>query len=240
MHTIAGEDRVGIVNGEYTFLNNAALVAGGNSTIGVSELEVQSLSVGGRLIVSGGSFTLSVMGTSVAVGTDNLVSVFNAKEITGGTDRLRAQGYDVNGVLVDAYLTITASTDFADIATWLENAFYSAPGTDGVVTMGASNGRLRFSGAAAESVVVTSFVFEDVDNSGSAVNLSVAAFSLAGAGLDIGDVMMQHASVALTANGVRVVDSVAGGAWTVGTAGTSGTIDVRFDGDVAVAAITTP
>jgi len=66
------------------------------------------------------------------------------------------------------------------------------------------------------------------------MNLSVAAFSVVGVSTNIGDVMMQHASVAITANGTRVLGSVAGGVWTVGTAGTSGTIDVRFDGDVAV------
>jgi len=232
MHTIAGADRVGIVNGEYTFLNNAALVAGGASTIGVQEVEVQSLSVGGRMLVSGGNFTLSVMGTSVAVSITNLVSVFNAKEITAGTDRLRVQGYDVNGVLIDAYLVITASTDFASIATWLGNAFYATPGTDGGVTMAATGGRLHFSGATGSSIVVTNFIFEDIDNSGSTFNLSVAPFTLTSVGADVGDVMMYMASIALTANGVRVSAAVAGGVWTVGTAGTTGTIDVRFNGDV--------
>lgn len=234
MHTIAGEDRVGVVNGEYTFMNNAALLAGGSSTIGVNEIEVQSLSVGGRLLVSGGSFTMSVVGTSVAIETDNLISVFNAKEITEGTDRLRVQGFDANGTLVDAYMVITASTDFADVATWLENTFYSAPGTDGIVSFGATNGRFEFSGAAAESVVLTSFIFEDIDGSGSSLNLSVAGFTLVGASANVGDVMMHHASVAITANGTRVLGSVTGGAETVGNAATTGTIDVRFDGDVAV------
>jgi flagellin len=238
MHTIAGEDRVGIVNGEYTFQNNAALVAGGNSTIGVNELEIQSLSVGGRMIVSGGNFTLSVLGTSVAVGTDGLVSVFNAKEITAGTDRLRVQGFDVNGVVVDAYLLISAGTTFASVGLWLENAFYSLPGTDGNVDMGADTGRLFFSQAAGVSIVLSSFVFEDIDNSGSTFNLSVAGFTLTGAAVQsVGDTMIHSASIALTANGVRVaVDdgSIHGIVNTVGTAGTSGTIDVRFDGDITI------
>lgn len=236
MHTVAGEDRVGIVNGEYTFLNNAALVAGGNTTIGVNELEVQSLSVGGRMIVSGGNFTLSVMGTSVAVGTDGLISVFNAKEITVDTDRLRVQGFDVAGVVVDAYMVISAGTTFASVGIWLENAFYATPGTDGNVDMATTTGRLFFSQAAGVSIVLTSFVFEDIDNSGSTLNLSVAGFTLTGAAiLSVGDVMINAASVALTANGVRVtVDdgSFYGGANTLGTAGTTGTIDVRFDGDI--------
>ena len=232
MHTIAGEDRVGIVNGEFTFLNNAALLAGGATTIGVDEVEIQSLSVGGRLLVSGANFTFSVMGTSVAIGTTNLVSVFNAKEITAGTDRIRVQGTDANGVVVDSYLVITAATDFAAVATWLENAFFSVPGTDGSVTMGGTNGRLGFMVAAGESIALTSFVFEDIDNSGSAMNLSVAAFTLTAASTNIGDVMMYQASVALTANGVRITDSVAGGAWTIGNAATSGTVDIRFNGDV--------
>ncbi len=236
MHTIAGEDRVGVVNGEYTFMNNAALLAGGSSTIGVNEIEVQSLSVGGRLLVSGGSFTLSVVNTYVALGADTLVSVFNAKEITVDTDRLRVTGYDMNGVLVDAYMVIGALTDFDAVATWLENTFFAAPGPagDGIVSMGASNGRLEFSGAAGSSIVLTSLEFEDIDGSGSSFNLSVAGFTIVGTSTNVGDVMMHHASVAITANGTRTFESVGGGAWTVGNAATSGTIDVRFDGDIAV------
>ena len=238
MHTVAGEDRVGIVNGEYTFMNNAALIAGGSSTIGVNEIEVQSLSVGGRLLVSGGNFTISVMGTSVAVSTAGLVSVFNAKEITVDIDRLRVTGYDVAGVVVDAYLTISAGTTFASVGIWMEEAFYATPGTDGSVIMSHETGRLMFSQAAGTSVVLSSLEFEDIDNSGSTFNLSVAGATITGAAIQsVGDVMMVAASVALTANGVRTtVDdgTFSGGINTLGIAATTGTVDVRFDGDIAV------
>lgn len=236
MHTIAGEDRVGMVNGEYTFLNNAALVAGGNTTIGVNELEVQSLSVGGRMIVSGGNFTLSVMGTSVALSTSGLISVFNAKEITEVTDRLRVQGFDVAGVVVDAYLVVSILTTFASVGLWMENAFYANVGVDGNVIMSHDTGRIFFDNILDVSVVLTSLEFEDIDSSGSTLNLSVAGFTLTGvANQSIGDVMIITASIALTANGVRVdIDdgTFYGGVNTFGTAGTTGTIDVRFDGDI--------
>lgn len=236
MHTIAGEDRVGIVNGEYTFMNNAALIAGGGSTIGVNEIEVQSLSVGGRMIVSGGNFTLSVLATSVALSTTGLISVFNAKEITVDTDRLRVQGFDVNGTVVDTYLVVGTTTTFASVAIWLENAFYSNVGTDGQVFMSEETGRLYFSQVGGESIVLTSLLFEDIDSSGSAINLSVAGFTLAGAAVQsIGDVMIVTASVGLTANGVRYTiedGTFHGGLNTFGVAGTTGTIDIRFNGDI--------
>jgi flagellin len=230
-HTIAGADRVGIINGEVTYLNHADF-AGGSSNIGLDQLEVQSQTSGGRLLVSFGSAVVSVVGTSVAVGADTIFDSLNAQEITLGTDRIHLTGFDVNGATVDSTLLISAGTTYASIATWAENALFSAPGTDGIVTFGASDGRFEISGAAGVSVVISGLDFEDVDSSGSKLNLSVAAFSVAGASANFGDVFYDQASVAITANGNRVVETVQGNDPHVLGDGTTGELEVRFNGDV--------
>lgn len=233
MHTIAGADRVGIVNGETTYLNHADFLAG-TTNIGLSQMEVQSQTVGGRLLVSAGSAIVSVVGTSVAVAADTIYDSLNAQEITLKADRIRLTGYDVNGVAVDASLLISAGTTYASIALFLENQLFSAPGVDGAVVMGTSDGRFAISGAASASVVITGLVFSDVDLSGSKLNLSVSAFSINGVAASFGDVFIDQASVAITANSTRVVEIVQGNDPHVLGNTTTGELVVRFDGNVTI------
>jgi len=231
MHTIAGADRVGIINGEVTYLNHADFLEG-PSNIGLLQMEVQSQTANGRLLVSAGSAIVSVVGTSVAVGADTIRDAINAQEITLGTDRIRIEGADVNGVTVNASLLITTATTYASLALFLENALFSLPGTDGYVTMGASNGKLIINAAAGVSVVISSLVFSDVDMSGSKLELDVAAFSLVATGVSFGATFIDTVSAAITANANRVVEIVTGGEpFALGDA-TTGELNVRFGPDV--------
>ncbi|MFH1675834.1 MAG: flagellin [bacterium] len=231
MHTIAGADRVGIINGETTYLNHADFL-NGSTNIGLAQMEVQSQSANGRLLVSAGSAVVSVVGTSVAVGADTIFDAINSQEITLGTDRIRITGFDVNGVAINSSLTITAATSWAALATFLENALFSLPGTDGSVTMGASNGRLRISAGTGKTVVISSLVFSDVDLSGSKLTLSVTPFSLVATGANIGDIFIDQASVAITANSNRIVETVQGNDPFVLGDATTGELYIRLDGDV--------
>ena len=224
---VMGRDSgVGIINGLVTFLNNANF-AGGQSQTGLSEIEVQSLDVYGRMMVSGGSATLSILGTTEATGTTNLVDVFQAKQITEGTDRIRFSGYDVGGNLVNQTLLVTAALTVADLTAFISTALFGAGGA-GLVSISAT-GRLYISTGAAASVVLSGLEFEDVDFSGSTLNLSVSAFSVAlGGTTEFGNIMIEGASIALTANGTRITDSVASGINSIGTTAT-GTLNIRFD-----------
>jgi flagellin len=231
MHTISGADRVGIINGETTYLNHAEFLAG-SSNVGVDQMEVQSQTANGRLLISAGSAIVSVVGTSVAVAADTVYDAINSQEITLGTDRIRLEGYDVNGVQLNASLLITAATTWASVATFLENQLFSAPGTDGVVTMGASNGMLTISVGGGASVVVSNLVFSDVDVSGSKLALGVTAFSINAGSSNFTDVFIDQVSAAITANANRVVETVQGNdPHALGDA-TTGELMIRFNGDV--------
>lgn len=230
MHTIAGADRVGIINGETTYLNHADFLAG-SSNVGVDQMEVQSQTANGRLLISAGSAVVSVVGTSVAIGTDTVYDAINAQEITLGTDRIRLEGYDVNGVQINASLLVTAGTTWADVATFLEDQLFSAPGTDGSVTMGASNGMLGIS-VAGTSVVISNLVFSDVDVSGSKLDLGVTAFSINAGSSNFTNAFIDQVSAAITANANRLVETVEGNdAHALGDA-TTGELMVRFNGNV--------
>jgi len=232
MHTIAGADRVGIINGEVTYLNHAGFLSG-SSNVGLDQMEVQSQTTNGRLLVSAGSAVVSVVGTSVAVAGDAIYDGINAQEITLGTDRIRVEGFDVNGNVVNSSLLVTAGTTFASLGTFLENLFYSAVGTDGVVTMGASDGQLTFQNITAVSVVISNLTFSDVDLSGSKLDLGVTPFSLSGIGTTTPtSVFVDQVSAAITANSNRVVETVTGGTpFALGDA-TTGELNIRFNGNV--------
>ncbi|MFH1515713.1 MAG: flagellin [bacterium] len=229
-NTIAGEDRVGDINGLVTYLNNV-VVNTGTSNAGVSEMEVQSTDIYGRLMVSGGSATLSILGTSVAVTGDNLVDSFQAKGITLGTDRLRITGYDAAGTAVNSTLLVTAALTFTEIAAFISAALFTAA-SQGAVTM-AATGRLNISNAAATSIVVSGFAFEDVDLSQSSLTLGFTGFSMPAATnqTSFGTTFLTNASIALTANGTRILGSVGSGINSIGTTAT-GTLNVRFDSTI--------
>ena len=233
MHTIAGADRVGIVNGEVTYLNHASFDAG-SSNIGLEQMEVQSQTANGRLLVSAGSAVVSVVGFTEALGTDTIYDSLNAQEITFGTDRIRIEGFDVNGLVVNASFIISNTMTWASLATFLENQLFSAPATDGIVTVGAADGRLYISAAAGENVKITNLVFSDVDLSGSKLNLSVSPFSITGIITSFGDTLIDQTSVAITANSNRVVETIQGhDSHALGDA-TTGELDVRFSANVAL------
>jgi flagellin len=236
MHTIAGADRVGVINGEYTYLNQADFVNGSSNT-GISQMEVQSQTTNGRVLVSAGSAVVSVIGTSVAVGADTIYDAINSQEITLGTDRIRLEGYDVGGALVNASLTISAGTTWTSLATFIRTQLFSAAAYSGLVAMGtgsAQDGRLHMSTAGSASVVITNLVFSDVDLSGSKLTLSVSPFSLASGSVGLGDVMYDTVSAAITANSSRLVAIVGGGdVHALGNA-TTGQLSLRFNGDVTV------
>ena len=234
MHTIAGEDRVGIINGEVTYLNSAQFVAGA-SNIGLDQMEVQSQTVNGRLLVSTGSAIISIVGASVAVGTDTIYDAINSQEITLGTDRIRLIGFDVNGAAVNASLTISVGTTWTSLAGFVENALFSTGAGSGNVAMGSGpDGRLHISVAGSASVVVSSLIFSDVDLSGSKLNLSVTAFSINAGSVGIGDVFYDTVTAAITANSNRYLDSVGGGDVAVLGNATTGQLSLRFNGDVTV------
>ncbi|MCX6646833.1 MAG: flagellin [bacterium] len=234
MHTIAGADRVGIINGEVTYLNSAEFV-GGASNIGLDQMEVQSQTVNGRLLVSAGSAVVSVVGTSVAVGADTIYDAINSQEITLGTDRIRLTGYDVNGSVVNAALIISVGTTWTSLAAFVQATLFSTGVASGLVAMGSgSDGRLHMSVAGSASVVISSLIFSDVDLSGSKLNLSVTAFSLSSGSVGIGDVMIDTVTAAITANSNRYLDSVGGGDITTLGNGVTGQLSLRFNGDVTV------
>ncbi|MBU1022729.1 hypothetical protein KKB99_00485, partial [bacterium] len=229
-NTIAGEDRVGDINGLVTYLNNV-VISGDDSNTGISEIEVQSTDVYGRLMVSGGLATISILGTSVAVAGDNLVDSFQAKGITLGTDRIRIQGYDAAGTAVDSTILVTAALTFTEIQAFISSALFTAA-NQGNVSI-SSTGKLAISNAAATSIVVSGFAFEDVDHSQSSLTLNFTAFSMPAATnqMSFGTAFLTNASIALTANGTRVLDSVGSGINSIGTAAT-GTLNVRFDENI--------
>jgi len=228
-NTISSEDRVGSFNGLTTYLNNASFQNAGGSQIGIDELEIQSTTTNGQLLVSFGSATISVLGTSVAVAADDLAGTFNAKELSLGTDRLRVQGLRFNGSSVDATLLITTATTFASVSSFLSLAFSVGAAGDFSVT---STGTINVSLAAGQSIAITSFNLEDVDSSGSQLDLGFTPFSVAATAANVTGVFIDAASVALTANGTRVVENVTGGIFTLGNS-TSGEIDIRFGADVS-------
>ena len=226
-NTIAGEDRVGDLNALTTFLNNASF-AGDTSKTGVDELEIQSLDQYGRLMISGGNATLSILGITEATGTTNVVDTFQAKGISEGVDRIHFTGFDSNGSLIDQTILITAALTMNSLQDFISTALFTGA-SQGLVSMGA-DGRLHISNAAATSIAVTGLDFEDIDMSASALNLSVTSFSMP-AGTNsvyMGSALIAGASIALTANGARVVDSVTSGINSIGTTA-SGTLNVRFD-----------
>ena len=236
MHTIAGEDRVGIINGEATYLNHADFLSG-SSTTGIHEMEVQSQTSNGRLLVSAGSAVVSVVSTTNAIGADTIYDSLNAQEITFGTDAIRLTGYDMNGAEVNASFILDNTKTWTDVATWVATQLFDTPGTDGAVIMHATSGRLQISAAAGVAVKVTDMAFSDVDLSGSKLNLSVAAFSITGAlgvTAEFGDVMIDQAAVAITANSVRVVETVQGHDAHVLGDNTTGELTIRFNGDITV------
>jgi len=226
-NTIAGTDRVGDINGLITYLNNASF-EGGTSKAGIKEIEIQSLDVSGRLMVSGGSATVSILGISAADGTTLITDTFQAKGITLGTDRIRLTGYDAAGTAVDETVLVTAALSIDQLKAAMSSALFTAAG-QGVVSIGAT-GRLYISTAATTSIAVSGLTFEDVDSSLSTLNMNVSAFSVpAGSGIiSFGSDFIQGASFALTANGTRVLGSVTSGINTIGTT-TTGKLDIRFD-----------
>ncbi|MCX6646832.1 MAG: flagellin [bacterium] len=232
MHTIAGTDRVGVINGEYTYLNQADFVSGSSNT-GISQMEVQSQTTNGRVLISAGSAVVSVIGTSVAVGADTIFDAINSQEITLGTDRIRLEGYDVSGSLVNASLTISAATTWTSLAAFIRTQLFSAAAYSGTVAMGASDGRLHMSVAGSASVKITNLVFSDVDLSGSKLTMSVSPFSLATGSVAFGDKMYDTVSAAITANSSRIVSIVGGGDVHVLGNATTGQLSLRFNGDVA-------
>jgi flagellin len=232
MHTIAGTDRVGIINGEVTYLNHASFDAG-SSNVGLAQMEVQSQTANGRLLVSAGSAVVSVVTISVAVAADTVYDAINAQEITLGTDRIRIEGFDVLGNTVNSSLIITVATNWASLATFLGNLLFTAAGTDGWVTVGASDGELHFGNIQNVSFVITKLMFSDADVSGSKLNLDVTAFSLSGiTSVTPLATMYDSASVAITANSNRVVEVVQGNDPHALGGGTTGELMVRFDGTI--------
>jgi len=232
MHTIAGADRVGIINGETTYLNNAAFLNGSSNT-GLTQMEVQSQTTNGRVLVSAGSAIVSVLGTSVAVGADTIFNGLNAEEITLGTDQIRLKGFDANGAAVNSALLISAGTTYTSVAKFISAALFSAV-AEGSVAFNA-NGRLSITAGAGVSVAISSFVFSDVDHSGSKLNLNTDAFTVTAAALSFGATYYDSASVAITANSTRVVNSaVQGDAPTILGNGVSGELTVRFGPNIAI------
>lgn len=229
-NTIAGEDRVGSFNGLNTYLNNAAYANATGSTVGIDEIEIQSTTTNGQLLVSYGSATISVLGTSVATGGDTLRTTFNAKELTLGTDRLHVEGLKADGSTVDATLLVTAATTLTSVSLWLDSAFSIATFGDFSIS---ATGALHLSLAAGQSVAISNFELEDIDASGSRLDLGFTGISLAAAGNSISAPFIQFASVAITANGARVVENVSAGIFTLGNS-TTGEIDIRLSADVAV------
>jgi len=227
-NTIATEDRVGSFNGQTTYLNNAAFASGTGSSTGIDEIEIQSTTANGQLLVSYGSATISVLGTSVAVAADDLAGTFNAKELTLGTDRLRVTGTKTSGAAVDSTLLITAGTTLTSVTLFLEAAFSIGADGDFSVT---GTGTINVSIAAGQSIAITGFSFEDVDSSGSSLDLGFTAFSVAATAAEVTGVFIDAASVAITANGARVIENVTGGIFTLGNS-TTGEIDIRFGADV--------
>jgi flagellin len=229
-NTIASEDRVGDINGMVTYLNNVVLNTGTSNT-GVSEIEIQSLDQYGRLMVSGGNATLSILGTSVAVAATNIVDTFAAKGVTNGVDRIRIEGFNQDGTAFNTTILVTAALTFTEIAAAMSSALFDT--ANGSVSI-SSNGRILVSMTAAVSVAITNFEFEDVDNSGSALDLGFTATVDLPAATNVasfGTAYLQGASIALTANGTRVLDSVAGGINSIGTTAT-GTLNIRFDNTI--------
>jgi len=232
MHTITGADRAGIINGEVTYLNHAEFLAG-SSNIGLAQMEVQSQTANGRLLVSAGSATVSVVGTSVAVAADTIYDAVNSQEITLGSDRIRIEGYDVLGNAVNASLIVTVGTTYASIATFLQNLLFTTPGTDGAVSMGASDGQFHFVNLQNVSFAVANLVFSDVDVSGSKLDLGVTAFSLTGiTSVAPSAVFIDQVSAAITANSNRVVSIVQGNDPHALGSATTGELMIRFDGTV--------
>jgi flagellin len=229
-NTIAGQDRVGDINGLVSYLNNVVF-EGGESNTGISEVEIQSTDANGRLIVSGGTATLSILGVSLADETINLVDTFQAKGLTEGVDRIRITGYDSTGTAKDTTVLVTAALTLEEISDAMSAALFTGAG-EGIVSVGV-NGRFYFSTAAATSIVLSSLEFEDVDLSGSTYDFEVTAFSVPAASAEVsfGTAFIQGASVALTANGTRYLDSVGAGVNTVGSA-TTGQLDIRFGADI--------
>jgi flagellin len=230
-NTIASEDRVGDINGLVTYLNNVVLNTGTSNT-GVSEIEIQSLDQYGRLMVSGGNATLSILGTSVAVAATNIVDTFAAKGVTNGVDRIRIEGFNQDGTAFNTTILVTAALTFTEIAAAMSTALFDT--ANGSVSI-SSNGRILVSMTAAVSVAITNFEFEDVDNSGSALDLGFTATVDLPAATNVasfGTAYLQGASIALTANGTRVLDSVAGGINSIGTTAT-GTLNIRFDNTIS-------
>jgi len=231
MHTIAGADRVGIINGEVTYLNHADFLAG-SSNVGLDQMEVQSQTANGRLLVSAGSAIVSVVSTSVAVTGDTIYDAINSQEITLGTDRIRLEGFDAYGNAVNASLLITAALDWGAFATFLETQLFTAPGTDGSVTVGVSDGKLTISLGAGTSVVISNLTFSDVDVSGSKLDLGVTAFSINTGNSAFTGTFIDTVEAAITANSNRVVETVTGGQpFALGDA-TTGELIVRFNSDV--------
>ena len=232
MHTIAGTDRVGIINGEYTYLNHADFL-NGSSNIGLDQMEVQSQTTNGRVLVSAGSAVVSIVLTSVAVGTDTIFDAINSQELTLGSDVIRLEGYDVAGAAVNASLIISVGTTWTSLATFINSQLFSLAAYSGTVAMGSGpDGRLHMSVAGSASVVITNLVFSDVDLSGSKLTMSVTPFSLAAGSVAFGDVMYDTVDAAITANSNRVTATLGGGGvQTLGDA-TTGQLSLRFADDV--------
>jgi flagellin len=233
MHTIAGTDRVGIINGETTYINNAAFLAGA-SNIGLEQMEVQSQTVNGRLLVSAGSAVVSVVTTTLAAGADTVFDAINSQEITLGVDRIRLTGFDENGAAVNSSFQFSTSNiqTWASVAAFMDGLLF--PTTTGSVVFNAVTGRLQINGAV--SVVISNFVFSDVDLSGSKLDLNTPAFSTPAAPglIDFGAIFIDEAQVAITANSARVVETVHGDAPHVLGNGTTGELEIRLGPNVAV------
>ena len=231
MHTIAGADRVGIINGEVTYLNHATFLAG-SSNVDLDQMEVQSQTANGRLLVSAGSATVSVVTVNNAVGADLVYDSINSQEITLGTDRIRIEGYDVAGGSVNASLMVTAATTWTSVADWIELQLFSTVAGAGNVAMDATAGTMGMSVGTSASIVITNLTFSDVDSSGSKLALGVTPFSVNAGSVGFTDVFVESVDAAITANATRVAETVTGGTpFALGDA-TSGELIIRFGGDV--------
>ncbi|MEO7994574.1 MAG: flagellin, partial [bacterium] len=230
-NTIATEDRVGSLNGLKTYLNNAVFDSGTGSTTGIEEIEIQSELTEQQLVVSFGSATISVLGISVGIGTDTLFDTLNAKDITDGVDTLHVTGLKTNGATVDASLLLSSGTTLASVAGFLSVAF--SVGANGAFSINAA-GKFAVSLAAGQSIAIANLEFRDIDQSGSRLDLGFAPLSVAAANGLLSKRIVASASVALTANGSRFIETVTGGDTFLGDFSTTGEIDVRYSADITV------
>jgi len=231
-NTIAGEDRVGIVNGEYTFLPNVAQQDNATSTIGLTDMVVQP-SANGSVAMSLGQMQVTV---DSQVGISNgttLVSTIGSREITAGVDYISITGRNASLATFTATFTITAASDWQSIANFLSTALGPTAGDVQVAVdaTSVSTGILTLSALAGNSFVLSSFDFVDADGSGSELSAQIGAANLGvtvAAGSIDTNTLVQEISVSVDAGGSTWSGAInTSNQTTIGNANT-GTVDVRF------------